>query len=51
MSQDSYYYKTINGVKKTIHRHVTQEHLGREWNLSSMFISLMETKKIIKSTT
>lgn len=30
MSQNFYHHKTINGVKKTVHRHVMEEHLGRE---------------------
>lgn len=30
MSQNFYIHKTINGVKKTLHRHVMEEHLGRE---------------------
>jgi hypothetical protein len=29
MSQNFYTHKTINGVKKTVHRHVMEEHLGR----------------------
>ena len=30
MSQNFYHHKTINGVKKTVHRHVMEEYLGRE---------------------
>lgn len=30
MSQNFYHHKTINGVKKTVHRHVMEEHIGRE---------------------
>lgn len=29
MSKNFYPHKTINGVKKTVHRHVMEEHLGR----------------------
>ena len=29
MSKNSYPYKTINGAKKRLHRHVMEEHLGR----------------------
>jgi len=29
MSENFYHHKTINGVKKTVHRHVMEEHLGR----------------------
>lgn len=29
MSQNTYPHKTINGVKKRIHRHIMEEHLGR----------------------
>lgn len=30
MSKNSYSHKTINGMKKTVHRHVMEEHLGRQ---------------------
>lgn len=30
MRKNKYPYKTINGNKKRIHRHVMEEHLGRE---------------------
>ncbi len=30
MSNNKYAYKVINGLKKRIHRHVMEEHLGRE---------------------
>jgi HNH endonuclease len=30
MKRNFYTHKTINGIKKTVHRHVMQEHLGRE---------------------
>lgn len=29
MSNNRYSHKTINGVKKRIHRHIMEEHLGR----------------------
>jgi hypothetical protein len=29
MSKNFYHHKTIRGVKKTVHRHVMEEHLGR----------------------
>ena len=29
MSENFYHHKTINGIKKTVHRHVMEEHLGR----------------------
>lgn len=29
MSKNFYLHKTINGIKKTVHRHVMEEHLGR----------------------
>lgn len=29
MSKNFYPHKTIKGVKKTVHRHVMEEHLGR----------------------
>lgn len=29
MSKNFYPHKTIRGVKKTVHRHVMEEHLGR----------------------
>jgi hypothetical protein len=29
MGQNTYPYKTINGVKKRLHRHLMEEHLGR----------------------
>lgn len=30
MSQNKYAYKTIDGKKNRIHRHIMQEYLGRE---------------------
>lgn len=33
MSDNFYYHKTINGVKKRLHRHVMEEHLGRNLEL------------------
>lgn len=30
MSRNNYQYKTINGVKKRLHCHIMEEHLGRE---------------------
>ncbi len=30
MSDNTYPYQTINGMKKRVHRHVMEEHLGRE---------------------
>ena len=30
MSKNHYPYKTIRGMKKRLHRHVMEEHLGRE---------------------
>jgi hypothetical protein len=30
MSDNKYPYQTINGMKKRVHRHVMEEHLGRE---------------------
>lgn len=30
MSQNKYTHKTLGGIKKTVHRHVMEEHLGRE---------------------
>ena len=30
MSKNVYPYKTIKGIKKTVHRHVMEEHLGRQ---------------------
>ena len=30
MGKYCYEYKTINGKKKRLHRHVMEEHLGRE---------------------
>lgn len=30
MKEKSYPYKRINGVKKRTHRHVVEQHLGRE---------------------
>ena len=32
MSDKKYSYKTINGSRKRIHRHVMEEHLGRTLN-------------------
>jgi len=29
MSKNLYEHKTIKGIKKTVHRHVMEEHLGR----------------------
>lgn len=29
MGDNTYPYKTINGVKKRLHRHLMEEHLGR----------------------
>lgn len=29
MSRNRYPHRTINGVKKKLHRHVMEEHLGR----------------------
>ena len=29
MSKVKYPHKTINGIKKTVHRHVMEDHLGR----------------------
>jgi len=29
MSKNFYHHKTIKGIKKTVHRHVMEEHLGR----------------------
>lgn len=29
MSKKNYPHKTINGIKKRLHRHVMEEHLGR----------------------
>jgi len=29
MSKNFYQHKTINGMKKRIHRHIMEEHLGR----------------------
>lgn len=29
MSKNFYQHKTIRGVKKTVHRHIMEEHLGR----------------------
>ena len=29
MSDNFYHHKTVNGVKKRVHRHVMEEHLGR----------------------
>ncbi len=29
MSKNSYPHKTINGVKKPVHRHIMEDHLGR----------------------
>lgn len=30
MSKNSYPHKTINGVKKRLHRHIMENHVGRE---------------------
>ncbi len=30
MSDNTYPYQTINGMKKRVHRHVMEEYLGRE---------------------
>lgn len=32
MSNNAYSHRTIKGVKKSLHRHVMEEHLGRELN-------------------
>lgn len=32
MSKNRYSYKTISGIKKSIHRHTMEEHLGRLLN-------------------
>lgn len=32
MSSNFYAHKTINGMKKRVHRHIMEEHLGRELN-------------------
>lgn len=29
MSDNFYHHKRVNGVKKTVHRHVMEEHLSR----------------------
>ncbi len=29
MSKNFYPHKTIRGIKKTLHRHIMEEHLGR----------------------
>lgn len=29
MSENRYHHKTINGIKKRVHRHVMEKHLGR----------------------
>ncbi len=29
MSKYTYIHKTINGIKKRLHRHIMEEHLGR----------------------
>lgn len=29
MSANFYHHKTINGIKKRVHRHVMEQHLGR----------------------
>ena len=29
MSDNFYHHKTIKGIKKTVHRHVMEDHLGR----------------------
>ena len=29
MPKNPYTHKTVNGIKKTVHRHVMEEHLGR----------------------
>ena len=29
MSKNFYHHKTINGIKKTVHRHIMEDHLGR----------------------
>ncbi len=30
MSNNKYEYKTLNGKKNRLHRHIMQEHLGRQ---------------------
>lgn len=30
MARNKYPYKTINGKKKRLHRHIMEEHLGRD---------------------
>ncbi len=30
MEKNKYKYQTINGQKKRIHRHIMEEHLGRD---------------------
>jgi hypothetical protein len=30
MSENKYPYQTVNGMKKRVHRHIMEEHLGRE---------------------
>lgn len=30
MSKNLYPHKTINGVKKRLHRHIMEDHLGRQ---------------------
>lgn len=34
MSNNSYPNKTINGQKKRIHRHIMEEHLGRQLEMN-----------------
>jgi len=29
MSKTSYPHKTVNGIKKTVHRHIMEEYIGR----------------------
>lgn len=29
MTKNTYEHRTINGIKKRVHRHVMEEHLGR----------------------
>lgn len=34
MSTKKYRYKTINGSKKRVHRHIMESHIGRELNIN-----------------
>jgi hypothetical protein len=33
MSKNAYEYRTINGMKKRVHRHIVEENLGRALEL------------------